>query len=166
MFRRTITLNLPATLLFLVMFVFCPGDGVAADNTSRVPQPVPGKLDLRSLTGEQFSLIPFLGKKTVVLVFWATWCPICRTEVPRLNRLNSNPSVKVIAINGGESIKKIQAFIASYKVGYEVVHDPGGTAAKSFGVPGIPCSIIIGRSGLIVYRGSGLPEDADHFLTQ
>lgn len=59
-----------------------------------------------------------------------------------------------------------QAFIVSNKAGYVVVLDPGRTAAKSFGVPDMPYYLIIGRSGLVVYRGSGLSEDVDHFLTQ
>jgi peroxiredoxin len=137
------------------------GGRAAADS-----RPILGELDLRSPAGEQVSLIPFVGRKAVVVAFWAAWCPICRKEVPHLNMLNANPLVKVIGVNEGESLLDIQAFVADNKPGYEIVVDPHGAVAKSFGVPGMPYCVIIGRSGVIAYRGYGLPEELDSYFRQ
>ena len=41
---------------------------------------------LKDLSGRPVSLKHFRGK-TVVLVFWASWCPDCRAEVPQLKAL-------------------------------------------------------------------------------
>ncbi len=123
-----------------------------------------GDLDLRSPSGEQVSPIPYVTRKPIVVMFWAAWCPICRAEAPRINQLNANPKVKVIAVNEGDTPQQIEAFIADYKVGYQVVVDPVADLAKAFKVPGMPYGVIIDRSGLVVYRGYKLPENIDDYL--
>ena len=135
-----------------------------AQAASRKPeQKQLGDLALHSLSGEQISLIPYITRKAIVAVFWAAWCPICRAEVSRINELNANPAVKVIAVNEGDSPKQINDFVAANKVGYQVVVDPASDVAKAFGVPGMPYCVIIGRSGVIVYRGYKLPEDVNYY---
>jgi thiol-disulfide isomerase/thioredoxin len=46
---------------------------------------------------------PYITRKAIMVVFWAAWCSICRGEVPRINRLNDNSDVKVLAVNEGDS---------------------------------------------------------------
>lgn len=136
---------------------------MAATGTEK---PILGDLDLRSPNGERISLIPYIGRKTVVVVFWATWCPICKEEVPHLQKLNSNPNLKVIAVNEGESIRKVSGFITENNIGYQVVMDPKASLAKAFGVPGMPYCVIVDKSGVITYRNSGLPANLDTYLQQ
>jgi peroxiredoxin len=163
--HRSIALTI---LIALTLFILTLAEQGEA-GVSSMPgdsRPVLGELDLRSPTGEQVSLIPFIGRKVVVVVFWATWCPICLKEVPHLNQLNSNTLVKVIGVNEGESIKEIRKFVSDHKVEYDIVLDPKAAVAKSFGVPGMPYCVIISRSGVIAYRGPGLPEDLDTYLRE
>ena len=42
---------------------------------------------LTDMSGKQVSLDSFKGK-TVVLNFWATWCPPCRGEMPEFDELD------------------------------------------------------------------------------
>lgn len=145
--------------------------GVGAAEGANSPSPrgerkVLGDLDLRSPTGEHVSLIPLITRKALVIVFWAAWCPISRAEVQQLNKLDTVPLIKVVAVNEGDSLNKIQAFMATYNVGYQVVVDPDASVAKSFQVPSMPFCVILSMSGLIVYRGSGLPESIDYYVVQ
>ena len=110
------------------------------------------------------SLIPYITHKAVAVVFWAAWCPTCRAEAPRINRLDANPVVKVLADNEGDNPKQIAEFLKANNVGYQVVVDPVSDLAKAFGVPGMPYRAIIGRSGTIVYRGYKLPENIDDYI--
>lgn len=125
-----------------------------------------GDLELRSPEGEPVSLIPFITRKAVVIVFWVAGCPICHAEVHRLNRLNEDPRIKVIGVNERDIVQKIRAFISANNVGYQVVIDPDGAVAAAFQVAGMPNCVIIGMSGRIVYRGNQLPEDVENYLDQ
>lgn len=158
-------LRLKKTLLVLLLIVILsPSLQAAPMAAPGTEKPILGDLDLRSPSGEKISLIPYIGRKTVVVVFWATWCPICKEEVPLLKKLNSNPNLKVIAVNEGESIRKVNNFITENNIGYQVVMDPKASLAKAFGVPGMPYCVILDKSGMITYRNSGLPSNLDTYL--
>lgn len=165
MVRRAIILVLLAGISIFIPVLSHDGEAATVE-TPVQSKPVLGELDLRTPAGEQVSLIPYIGRKVVVVAFWATWCPICRAETVHLNKLNADPRVKVIAVNGGESIKQIQSFVSTHNVGYEVVTDPKAAIAKAFGVPGMPYVVVIGRRGIIAHRGVGLPENLDTFLSE
>lgn len=157
--------NLIVVMASLVIFAGTHSKAVAAPVlTQAAGQKQLGDLELRTTSGEQVSLFQYITRKAIVVVFWAAWCPICGGEAPRINKINADPNVKVIAVNEGDSPRKIKDFIAANKVGYQVVLDPVSDVAKAFGVPGMPYCVIIGRSGTIVYRGYKLPEDPDSYI--
>jgi peroxiredoxin len=112
--------------------------------------------------GEQVSLRQFIGKKPVLLVFWATWCPRCNDEVPVINRMHREPptseKVQILALDFMESEKKVNAFIAKKKVAYPVLLDRRGKVARKYKVVGIPTYILFDRDGKVVFRDHDLPE--------
>jgi peroxiredoxin len=117
-------------------------------------------LALKSPAGETTSLAAYIGKKPVLLVFWASWCTDCQAEIPLLKKLNSD-RFKVIAVNEGESAWKTKRFVSTNNIEYQVVLDPDGSIAKAFQVPGVPAVVIINKSGFIVYRKPGMPEQIE-----
>jgi peroxiredoxin len=127
------------------------------DEKMKAPDPV-----LKSPTGETRPLSANVGKKPVLLVFWASWCTICNDEIPLLKKLNAD-RFRVIAVNEGESVWKTKRFISTNNIDYQVALDPDGSVAKAFQVPGVPACVILDTSGRIVYRGIGLPEHLDSY---
>jgi peroxiredoxin len=117
---------------------------------------------LKSPSGESIPLASYLGKKTVLLVFWASWCNDCRDEIPLLKKLNAE-RFKVIAVNEGESAWKTKRFIAMNNIDYQVFLDSDGSVAKAFQIPGVPACAILNTAGMIVYRGTGLPDNIDSY---
>jgi peroxiredoxin len=161
--------NISTLLIISESGIFCPKKGCAGEDdiqirTKRGSYRDLGDLELTSHNGGQISLIPYIGRKAAVVVFWMAWCPVCRSEVPRLNRLSVDQRIKLIGVNEGDSTKDIKSFVSVNRVNYEVVVDLDGTVAKAFHVPGMPDCVIIGRSGLIVYRGNRLPENIDDYV--
>ncbi|MGZ8449743.1 MAG: TlpA family protein disulfide reductase [Candidatus Deferrimicrobiaceae bacterium] len=116
--------------------------------------------------GGQVSLSPFIGKKPVLLIFWATWCPHCNESVPAINRMHLEPPTRdtlvILALDYMESREKVRAFIERKKVAFPVLLDSGGSVARKYGVVGIPTYILIGRDGKVAYRGHEIPEIARH----
>ena len=117
---------------------------------------------LKEPGGEQVSLGQFIGKKPVLLVFWATWCAICTEEVPVINKMHSEPptsgNLQILALDFMESEKKVNTFISSKKVAYPVLLDRRGRVARKYKVVGIPTYILLDRDGKVVYRDHTLPE--------
>jgi thiol-disulfide isomerase/thioredoxin len=115
-------------------------------------------------TGSKVSFRSFIGRKPLVVVFWATWCPLCRDEVPALNRLANEPNFQILAVNLGEDEQKVRTFISSFRVNYPVVRDPGWQTTGAFQVLGIPYCIILDEGGQVLYRGSVVPGNIEAYL--
>ncbi|HSE14297.1 MAG TPA: TlpA disulfide reductase family protein [Candidatus Deferrimicrobium sp.] len=136
-------------------FLGATGDGRPADFT------------LRGLDGQPVSLSRFLGKKPVLLVFWATWCPECKAASPKINALHdglSGEKVQILALDYRETPERVAAAVKSRGIRYPVLLDEHGDAARAFGVVGIPTYVLIGRNGTVVYRDHVLPADISRFL--
>ncbi|UFS71749.1 TlpA family protein disulfide reductase [Geomonas sp. RF6] len=156
-----------AIVCFLHFGEFALAAGTAATATEgRGERTVLGDLDLRTPAGKQVSLIPLVGSQAIVVVFWGSGCRSCAEEVQRLNGLDSDRLIKVVAVNEGDSVKTIEDFSAKHNVAYEVVVDLDGAVARAFEVSGVPSCVILSRSGLIVYRGPKLPEEIDYYVAQ
>ena len=64
---------------------------------------------------EVFKLSDHMGKKQIVLNFWASWCTSCIEELPLLKALKQKyPQALFIAINSGERKKLVKKFLKKY----------------------------------------------------
>lgn len=168
--RRSVLAGLAAAAL--------PATGEAAAETAaeRPPQfetvrhqfiqvrsaaPVPD-IDLLRVDGSTLNLAKLRGK--VVLVnFWATWCPACRTEMPMLDRLQQMRGRDRLSVVAVSTDREGRAVVAPYlrKLNLRqltVCLDPDSriTHAKSrgdttspFGLYGMPISYVIDPSGQV-----------------
>jgi peroxiredoxin len=124
---------------------------------------------LTTLDGKPVTLADYKGKKPLMLVFWATWCPVCKKEIPQINRMAADFGPKglaVLAVNVGvnDSAAKAAAYRDKYGLDYPVAFDEGSTVTRAFGVAGTPTILIADKNGIVRYRGSAVPEDlTDHF---
>jgi len=118
---------------------------------------------LPDLDGAPKSLGRFVGKKPVLLVFWAAWCPLCKEQVPVINRIHRQGTVEVVAVNVKESPKKVKAAVRSLDIRYPVLLDPDGSVAKKYNVPGVPVYIVINNAGMIVYNGNSFPDRIEKY---
>lgn len=105
----------------------------------------------------------FKGNKPVYLIFWATWCPICKSELPVWKNLHKQLGNKIefIGINVGinEKAETVKEYVKKNTLNFTVIFDKEQKIIKAFGVMGTPTHIIIDRKGVIRYRDSKLPED-------
>lgn len=106
-------------------------------------------------TRENFSA---LSKDQVALVvFWATWCPRCREEVPDINELTAQygPSLLVIGISAGESLQTVKAHAAGLGIRYPVVVTELSNFAK-LGIDSIPRLLLLDSNGQIQQIENGV----------
>jgi thiol-disulfide isomerase/thioredoxin len=111
--------------------------------------------------GKIFSLKNYRGK--IVLVnFWATWCPPCRDEIPRLEKfykLHKKDGFAIIGLSVNNQGKNyVLHFIKTFKGG--IITYPVGMAdysiEKAYGnIYEIPQSFLIDRNGYVVKHITG-----------
>ncbi len=92
----------------------------------------------------------------VLLVFMASWCAVCRSEVPALNALARDH--KVIAIASGDSRTELEKTKRQTGMTYPVLLDDDGAVARAFHVVASPTCIVVDGAGVERYRGRLPPE--------
>ena len=117
-------------------------------------------IELSDLSGRKYRLADYKGR-TVVLNFWASWCPPCRAELPELAEFHDtvNPAdTALVSINlysSERSPGQLPAFIEKHGIDYPVLLDKEGLAAAAFGINTIPTTFIIDPDGRIKNRVTG-----------
>ncbi len=153
----------PIKFLALVLCILC-GSVINAQDTSidsnrgyhvKVGDLAPD-LTLSLITGETISLTDLKGK-VIVLQFTASWCSVCRKEMPHLeNEIwlpNKNKDFILIGIDYDESFEKVYDFVQQMKVTYPMALDPNGNHFNQFAYPksGITRNVVIDQEGRIAF---------------
>lgn len=117
---------------------------------------------LKDLDGKEVKLSDLKGS-VVLLDFWATWCGPCRASLPHLDEIYKElkeKGLKAYAVDLREKEDTIKPFIEKTELSIPVLMDEDGKVAKSFGVSGIPQTVVIGKDGKIkkIVVGSGTHE--------
>ena len=110
------------------------------------------------VTGDTVNSNIFDGK-TLLVTFFATWCPPCMQEIPDLISLQNEYEAKgfsVVALSvdqGGVGI--VKKLVEKRSINYPVLLANGSTARDFGGVVGIPTSFLINSKGLVVKKYPG-----------
>lgn len=126
---------------------------------------------LPNMDDELVDLKDFRGK-TVIINFWATWCPPCRREMPSMERLFqrlNKDKFSVLAVNIGEDFDTVFAFTGtlSLQPTFPMLFDPDSTTLEQWKVRGLPTTYVVGPDGRITHRAIGGREfDNDEIIRQ
>jgi thiol-disulfide isomerase/thioredoxin len=119
--------------------------------------------ELKTMRGERFQLSENVGKKIVVLNFFATWCDPCREEMPELNRYfkaNKAESFLFVAIDAEEKQDRVAEFLEDLKLDFPAGIDDG-PIRKQYGVSAFPTTVLIGVDGKVQFYETGSLVNAE-----
>jgi cytochrome c biogenesis protein CcmG/thiol:disulfide interchange protein DsbE len=94
--------------------------------------------------------------------FWASWCPPCRAEHPRLLEL-AKSGVPIIGVNFNDREKDALVYLENEGSPFVAVpFDPEGRSAFDWGVSAPPETFILGPDGTVLFRFIGPLVGSDY----
>ncbi len=129
-------------LTFLLIVTF--STFAQAENSQELP--IAKNFSIETLSEQSFHLSEY-KEQTVLIVFWATWCPYCKKLLPGIERLHNKykeDGLKVIAITileDGDPKSYIERHGYTFTVGLN-----GDNLRKDYRVPGTPTVAILTKN--------------------
>ena len=110
---------------------------------------------MKTIDGKTFKLSQLKGK-TVVLDFWASWCPDCRKDAPEVVRMYKEyapQGVEFVGVSMDTDIAAWKKACEQYGITYTQVSElkkfKETDIAKAYGVKWIPSMVVIDKDGKV-----------------
>jgi thiol-disulfide isomerase/thioredoxin len=151
---------------FLVLLSGCTPPGPAPEKEPAVTEgKVPGaEFSIPNLANpaEQVSLAAYKGQ-VVLLDFWATWCPPCRSELPALNQLYSDLKQNGFTIVGmtvdNGSAEQVAEAVRRFNLSYPVGLAGEDVQQAYGGIRAVPTKFLLDKKGAVAKQYLGVvPE--------
>lgn len=105
---------------------------------------------LQDLTGRDVRLSDFRGRP-VIINFWATWCPPCKEEMPRIQKFYRRfaDRIVVLGIDVGESRDQVKRFVEKAGFAWTFLLDTDTKVTERYAVFAIPTTFFLDSKGVI-----------------
>ncbi len=130
------------------------------------------EVKLTNLKGEQINLASLVkNNKLTVVSFWATWCSPCKKELTNIAELYQNwkkdYGVEVVAISTDDARNKdrVRAYAEGVNWPFVILLDPNEDMKRSLNFQSIPYTLLIDKTGKIIYRHNSYVE-GDEFILE
>ena len=154
----------------LTLALFCAGSITIAGNIRAqesgiaVGSAAPA-VSVRDLDGNTVDLGQYIGKKPMLLEFWATWCELCEELLPRIRAAKAayGSAVEFIGINVtvNQTPARVRRYLQEHQPPFRTLYDDEGVSTRAYQVPATSYVVIIDRAGKVAYTGSGGTQDLD-----
>ena len=128
----------------------------------------PPAVTLESLNGDSVALSRWIGKKPVIVEFWATWCPICAELLPRMEaaqkKFGDRAEFLVVAVAVNQSKNSVRRHLESHPMPFTFLWDGNGAAVRAFQAPSTSYIAVLDGTGRVVYTGVGSDQNIEAAL--
>jgi thiol-disulfide isomerase/thioredoxin len=94
------------------------------------------------------------GETARLVVFWATWCPVCRAEEGNIVALSRDWPVTSVAMQSGGA-PEVAKYLKERNVPLPAIIDADGAIATDWRVRSVPAHFILDPAGIIRFRMVG-----------
>lgn len=111
-----------------------------------------------ALAGPLSIAAPSTAGRVVVVDFWASWCAPCKASFPAYSRLQSDLAGRglvIVGVSVDDSASDYSAFVGRLKPSFATLRDSGHKLVSAVGVPTMPTSYVIDRSGRVRFMHPG-----------
>ena len=151
-------------LLFLVV-----SDGFAKTSfvlEGEITAPSPN-FQFTTLSGERVTKEALKGKPTL-LMFWATWCGICRAELPWIHQLDEQAKsmgLQIVAVAFSDDKDSVMEYVEQHKstFSFPTAFDADNEVSSKFRVRATPTFFLLDGNGdiLLMHIGGGILQDTN-----
>jgi cytochrome c biogenesis protein CcmG/thiol:disulfide interchange protein DsbE len=149
-----------AVTLIVVVSIFTGGT-VTNGTTQPINEMVGKHVASFSIPGLNGGTIvaPWKSGHATVLIFFASWCPPCQAEMPKVAaylRNHNEGSIRVIGMDSHDKRGPALAFVKKKGVAFPVAFDPNLTVATLFNLEAIPDTAFVNAKGVVtqIYMGA------------
>ena len=149
---------LPPLIFLGLAFLFILG--IKRENPNNLPSVFINKLapSITETPLEGFNPVSLyeIKRPNIKLVnFWASWCPPCRAEHPKLLEL-SEQGVQIIGVNFNDKADNASSYLKESGNPFtSIAFDPSGKTAIDWGVTAPPETFILNSDGVVIFRFAG-----------
>ena len=151
--------------ILLVLTVWWGAPGPAGAAASDVGDPA--KLEAVLTNGQRIDIEEWKGK-VVMVNFWATWCGVCQTEMPRWQKFyeaNKDKGFEMVAVSVDDGLEEVQAFLERKPYRFPVAWRFDKLEDDDFStVRSTPTTYFVDKRGRIALKHIG--RMSDDFLKQ
>ena len=101
--------------------------------------------------------------KAVMIHIWATWCPVCKTEIGNIDTISNYFDVITIASKSG-SDSDINSFLNERNLNFKVINDSDSSLAADFEVAAYPTTYIYDKNGKLSFTEVGYTSTLGLYL--
>lgn len=162
--RRFAIFSVLASAAIMARPLLHGGKLLAQDAGIEIGKTAPPAL-LQTLDGKPKDLKEFLGKKPVLIEFWATWCGNCKELQPTIDaavkKYGASVSFITVAVSVNQSPARVAAWHKANPIATEMLYDGKGTSTEAYEVPATSYVVVVNKAGKVVYTGVGGKQDID-----
>lgn len=153
-------------LLLLGIFTSRGLSPVSAQDDVGIPLgSVPASAEVQDTSGATVSLSRHIGRRPVVVEFWATWCETCEALLPRMEaahrRYGQQVDFVVVAVGVNQSLNTVKRHMARHPSPFTYYFDNRGAAVRAFEAPATGIVFALDARGRVVYAGAGGNQDVE-----
>lgn len=125
----------------------------------------PPPVTIEDLDGRPVDLRSYIGKRPVLIEFWATWCPLCAALLPRLEaahrRFGDRVTFLVVGVAVNQTKNSMRRHQRAHPMPFPMLWDTEGRATRAFQAPSTSYVVVLDASGKVVYTGLGEDQDIE-----